>query len=58
MYSPFVLRVLPPPCSKWAESGRGKPCSLAYWSNIMRMRIFRSDKMATVGISRTMVEAL
>ena len=28
------------------------------WSNIMRMRIFRSDKMATTGISRTMVEAL
>ena len=24
----------------------------------MRMRIFRSDKMATTGISRTMVEAL
>ena len=27
-------------------------------SNIMRMRIFRSDKMATTGISHTMVEAL
>ena len=28
------------------------------WSNIMRIRIFCSDKMATTGISRTMVEAL
>ena len=27
----FVLLLPPPPCSKQAESGRGKPCSLAYW---------------------------
>ena len=29
IYSPFVLLVLPPPCLKWAEFGRGRPCSLA-----------------------------
>ena len=30
-YSPFVLLLQSPPCSKRAESGRGKPCSFAYW---------------------------
>ena len=43
-----------------ATHGTGEPRETKWplSSNIMRMRVFRSDKMATTGISRTMVEVL
>ena len=40
-----------------ARSGRDRQTD-RQTDGIMCMRIFRSDKMATTGISRTMVEAL